>query len=432
MTQSTKCCVIGAGRIGLPISVSLALAGHDVIILENDRFRVKSLNNGVAPFYEEGMSEPLEKLVRENKIIATYDKQRIEECEVIISAIGTGLGEDNLPDLDSIETLLEILTPHVQKGSILILKTTLPLGMTDLIANKLSISTKMLLDEELMVAFSPERIVEGSAMKEIKNLPKIIGGIGPKSTKMATQILSSLGGDMIIVSNPKTAEMCKLLDNSYRMTRFGFAADIAAVASFNGINAYEAIKASNKGYSRNNIPMPSIGVSGYCLTKDPYYLDAGAPHIWEDRGFPSTWISARRAADNQTKDAFIRIKNQLDNNLKGKLIIIGGITYKENIDDIRLSHGRILLELLKAEGARIKIWDNVTKMKNVDGIEVYDDHKVLLKSDCLVITVPHFEFIKWNKNKQSISNMRNKLIFDGWGIIDNFDNKDLLLIGTGR
>jgi len=431
MGKAIRCCVIGAGRIGLPISISLALAVHDITILEKDSFRVAMINNGKVPFHEAEMEESLRYMKDEDRIRATTNAEIIKDCEIIVSAIGTGLNEDGSPDLDSIEQLLNIISPNFVKGSLIILKTTLPIGMTDLITKKLCELTNLKMDEDVLVAFSPERIVEGKAMEELRTLPKIIGGVGPKSTEKAKQFLSTLGGEIIIVKNTKTAEMCKLLDNSYRMTRFGFAADVASIAVINGIDAYEAINAANSDYPRNNIPLPSIGVSGYCLTKDPYYLDTAAPEIWKNRGFPSTWITARRAADIQIKEAFNRIRQELGG-VESKVIVIGGITYKEDVDDTRLSHGRELVKLFLEAGAEVRIWDPIALDKIILDIEVNKTEECLVLADCLVVTVPHSKFIDWAKHKKGIDKMRKKFIFDGWGIFPRDGDKKIKSKGTGR
>jgi len=432
MQQPMGCLVIGAGRIGLPISVSLALSGNKVTILEKDIEKISILKKGISPFYEESMAEPLKDLVESNKLHITNDVKEIRSNSVIISAIGTSVGEDGTPDLEVLDDLIDMIAPHFPRFGLLILKTTLPIGMTELIAAKLSKKTGFELDKELYVAFSPERIVEGRAMEELRTLPKIIGGVGPNSNAKAEQIIKTLGGEIITVKDSKTAELCKLLDNSYRMTRFGFSADVALVASENGINAYDAIDAANKGYDRNNIPYPSIGVSGYCLTKDPYYLDIGAKDIWKNRGFPSTWLTARMAADKQIEFAYDKIIQQFNGKIENKIIVIGGITYKENVDDTRLSHGRELLKMFENSGASVRIWDNMANESEIDGTKIFKDYNALKGADCLIITVPHEEFISWNNKKQGLEEMKNKFIFDGWGIITQEKERNIIILGTGR
>ena len=430
MRSVGKTCVIGAGRIGLPISVSLASKGCEVMILEIDSEKCDMINNSVSPFYEEGMEERLENAISGGFLKATTDSSILSECNVIISAIGTGISE-GVPDVSGIDSLVAIISPHIVPGDIFILKTTLPIGTTSIIAKKIADNSGLILDESLLVAFCPERIVEGKAIEELETLPKIVGGIGPNSSKRAKEVMAIFGSEVIEVSDSNTAEMCKLIDNSYRMTRFGFAADIAAVSWRNEIDAYEAIRAANRGYARNNVPLPSVGVSGYCLTKDPFYLDSGGREIWEERGFSSTWITARRAADFQITEAVGRISEYLSDKVDFPKVVVAGVTYKENVDDTRLSHGREIAKSLKSMNYDVTFWDPVTSEYEIDGIVVSPSNECIEGVDCIIFTVPHNEFIEWNREKLSLDSMRTGFIFDGWGIIS--DAPDFVkLIGTGR
>ena len=432
MSEWNRFCVIGAGRIGLPISVRLSEVGCSVRILEVNEERVLEINSSRAPFFEEGMQESLSAGVGNGTLEATSDQSVISDCNVIISAIGTGINDDGTPDIDSLEDLVEMLATFLSNGDLLILKTTLPIGTTERISKMLSKRTGLKLDDELMVAFCPERIVEGKAMHELATLPKIVGGIGEKSADRASSVMGLFGGNVVRVSNSRTAEMCKLLDNAYRMTRFGFSADVASVAWRNGIDAFEAIEASNRDYERNNIPLPSVGVSGYCLTKDPYYLDAGAKNLWSSRDFPSTWINARHAADWQINEAIERISDELPAGGADSKIVVAGVTYKEDVDDIRMSHGVEIGEKLIERGYEVNWWDPVTSMDEISGLTVSDGPECLAGSDLLIITVPHLEFLKWSETAEELEIMRTKIIFDGWGVFNNFERDGVRYIGTGR
>ena len=224
----------------------------------------------------------------------------------------------------------------------------------------------------------------------------------------------------------------KLIDNAYRMTRFGFSSDVALVASQNGINAYEAINASNLDYERNNIPLPSVGVSGYCLTKDPHYLEASGGDIWEKRGFNSTWINARKSADYQLEHAIEEMSRSLGG-VSGKIIVIAGLTYKENVDDTRESHGVHLCNRFLELGAKVRSWEpNLSKI-GIQDVENFHDESCLNGADGVIFTVPHKEFIEWKDNPVGVKEMRYGLIFDGWGIIEKEQLPDKIsLIGTGK
>jgi len=424
--------VIGGGRIGLPISVRLSEVGCLVDILEIDENRVSTINSSTSPFFEEGMQKSLSQGVQGGRLRATTEPKVMSECNIIISAIGTGINDDGSPEIGSIESLVGLISPNLRKGDLLILKTTLPIGTTERVAAMLSESSGLELDRELLVAFCPERIVEGKAMFELATLPKIVGGVGENSTKRAGEVMELFGGEVIEVSNSRTSEMCKLLDNAYRMTRFGFSADVAAVAQRTGINAFEAIKAANKGYSRNDIPLPSIGVSGYCLTKDPYYLDSSAQSFWKQRGFPSTWIAARMAADLQTQEAVRILREEFDDSLGDKIIVVAGVTYKEDVDDTRLSHGREIISALSPLCSEVRIWDPLAAEETVDGLPVQRNPSPVIGSDCLLFTVPHGDFVSWSENPKECYQMRTRLIFDGWGIFsDNTELEGVKVIGTG-
>ena len=432
METPTNVCVIGGGRIGLPISVSLAQRGMKVRLLDIDQNRCKAINESNSPFYEPEMQEALEFAVLEGRLIATTDPSCVAKSEVIISAIGTGITDDGEPDIQSIRNLSEMIHPHLKPESLLILKTTLPIGSTRKIADSLAEKSGFFLERDLFVAFSPERIVEGKAMEELRSLPKIVGGVGPKSTEIASKFMSKFGGRVVKVSSSETAEMCKLIDNAYRMTRFGFSSDVALVASQNGINAYEAINASNLDYERNNIPLPSVGVSGYCLTKDPHYLEASGGDIWEKRGFNSTWINARKSADYQLEHAIEEIGKSLTG-VSGKIIVIAGLTYKENVDDIRESHGIYLSKRFLELDAEVRSWEPNLPIGGDLHIENFHDESCLDGADGVIFTVPHKEFIEWRDDPKGVESMRNGLIFDGWGIIheEKMPN-EIIVKGTGK
>jgi nucleotide sugar dehydrogenase len=416
-----------------------------VTIVDIAASTIDSINSGTAPFEEPGMADALRTHVESGQLDATISPATVvSEAEVVLCAIGTGLHQDGTPDLSNLESFIESIGGSLNSGTLVVFKTTLPIGTTELLAKHLAQASGMVLDEELLVCFSPERIVEGKAMLEMKTLPKIVGGIGPSSKAAGAAFYETIGGRIITVSNTRTAELCKLLDNSYRMTRFGFSSDIAALARANEIDAYEAISAANEDYARNSIPLPSMGVSGYCLTKDPLYLDMAAGDLVARRGFPTVWMAARRAADDlmlTSRDSILAAVGDIEH----PIIVVGGITYKENVQDVRESHGLALAEELRdavgatgaarADGAteatgagevqsiglQVRVWDPCLGNCTVSGFEVQADAaEVLAGADMLVITVPHSEFVSLANDRETLekilNSMRSVRIHDGWGI----------------
>lgn len=417
--------VIGGGRIGLPLALTAAGAGHRTTVLEADAARVGAIMTATPPFDEPGMPEAMTELRESGHIDATLDRAILRQADVVLCAIGTGMTPLGEPDLSGLEALVDTIAEHLQPGVLVVFKTTLPLGTTERMADRLSKAAGLPPDQDLLVCFSPERIVEGRAMSEMKRLPKIIGGIGPRSQAAGEAFFSTIGGDIVAVSGARTAELCKLLDNAYRMTRFGFASDVATVARAHGIDAYEAITAANHDYGRNSIPLPSMGVSGYCLTKDPRYLDAGAADL-KQRAFPSTWMAARRAADDQLERAAHDIVAHLASNpedtgsVSGR-VVIAGLTYKEDVEDTRESHGLVLAKLLQGHGCEVVGWDPLLPVADIEGIPNHTDAALALAgAEIVAFTVPHAAFRQLAADDArlaaALQPMATKRIYDGWGI----------------
>ncbi len=412
--------VIGGGRIGLPMAVTAAESGHRVTVIDISEAAVHAIAAGTAPFDEPGMAEPLARHVEAGTLTASRDPEAVGDAEVVLCAIGTGLNRDGTPDLSNLESLAGSIGPHLGTGTLFVFKTTLPIGTTELLAEMLADVSGLTLDEDLLVCFSPERIVEGKAMQEMRSLPKIVGGIGEASRQAGVEFYGTIGGTVIPVADTRTAELCKLLDNSYRMTRFGFASDVAALARANGIDAYEAIRAANQEYARNSIPLPSMGVSGYCLTKDPLYLDMAAGGMVDRRGFPTVWMAARRAADDLMETSRGAVLDAVSD-IVSPVITVGGITYKENVADIRQSHGLQLAEDLRSAGVEVRVWDPCLGDCTVNGFAVTGDARAALTGvDMLVITVPHRQFVELAESSaelaRTLSQMRSLRIHDGWGV----------------
>jgi nucleotide sugar dehydrogenase len=413
--------VIGGGRIGLPMAVTAALSGHQVTVLEQDPARAAAITAAQAPFEEPEMQEGLSKAVAAGDLAASLDISSVSAAQVVLCAIGTGISAEDVPDISGLEAVVAGLGQYLTVGVLVVFKTTLPIGTTATMADRMTQSSGLKLDSELRVCFSPERIVEGKAMQEMRELPKIVGGIGPQSQAAGLEFYSTIGGELVPVSDSQTAELCKLMDNSWRMTRFGFASDVATLARWNGIDAYEAIQAANRDYPRNAIPLPSVGVSGYCLTKDPRYLEAAGREGFATRGFPSTWMAARRAADHHLEQAVTYICSWLEQNSKQGRVVIAGLTYKEDVADTRESHGIELSRMLQEQGCEVVGWDPQLGDCEESGVQVFAEPEPALEgADMVVFTVPHSDFKALSTDVERLvallSHMRTRAIFDGWGI----------------
>lgn len=437
----TNICIIGLGRIGLPLALVSAKAGHVVIGVENNLKRISDISNN--NFYEpqKDLKQRFLKDVNGKNFFISNDlKTALQKSEIILITIGTSITHEKTPDLSALYRLVDDICKNLEniKSKLFIFKTTLPIGTTRKIINIIEEKTSLKCEKDFFAAFSPERVLGDKAIVEMQSLPKIIGALDKESSRKTAEFYKTIGGKIIIVDNPETAELIKLIDNAYRQTMFAFANDIALIAERYGLDAYEVIRAANDSYPRNNVPQPSSGVGGYCLTKDPLYLEASFKDVAKERGFPSVWYSARRTNDYMpihVVDLLDREFTRICKSLKGANVLVCGISYKENTDDFRSSHGIDIANKLKKMGANVFIWDPKVRWLDLKYSRIDNPDKVIENIDALIFTVKHDEFVKLNENNEILKllkKMRTPIIIDGWGIFRNLrSKKNIRYIGIG-
>ena len=255
--------------------------------------------------------------------------------------------------------------------------------------------------------------MEGKAVKEEHGLPKIVGCYNDEGFTRVKRFFKKIGGEIIRVSNPRTAEFIKLIDNSWRNTRFAFANELAFLADTNEINVMEAIESANNGYERNEIPRPGP-VSGYCLGKDPYLLELAFEETAEKRGFGSVWFYGRKANDWLNENIVTKVK--------GKNILVAGLSFKENIDDFRYSHAIEIVRMLLEKGYNVKVCDpflnenyyTILPDDIKDKVKGYTSFNEALDKDIntIIFTTRHDEF----KNVDIKNIPENVKIIDLWNI----------------
>lgn len=428
-----KISVFALGRTGLPLSLVCADSGFDVIGIDINKELVQQIKNGELPFYEPGMKELLDKYLNKSFFPTTEITNDVKNSEYFVIAIGTKFSK--YPERASLTNLFEVIDKIIEiglKNKTLIFRVTLPIGTTDKIKERIE-KTGLKEGNDFFLAFVPERIMEGKAINEEKNLPKIIGCYNDKSFEKVKNFFEKIGGEIVRVSNPKVAEAVKLVDNSWRNMRFAFANEIAFLSDVNKVNALEILKAANKGYERNGIPMPGP-VSGYCLGKDPYLLEIAFDKVIV-RGFNSVWFYARQSNDWLCK--------KIVEEVKGKSVLVAGLTFKQDIDDFRNSHSIDIIELLLSEGFNVIVTDpyldkttytrlpehldkNVEKMDFLNGIK---------KADTIVFATAHKDYRNFNAMELLRNVKKDAKIIDLWNIFegkaDNLKNLDYIGLGRG-
>lgn len=445
--------VIGLGRIGLPHSLVSAHFGNSVFGIESNQEVISSLKNSKPSFREEGISE----LLLENlgsRFFVVDDLSFVKKSDVVIVAIGINyVNGERRANLAPLIELCDNISPYLEGGKLLVFRTTMPIGTTDMLTARLEGRTGLKEGRDFHVVFCPERLVEGHAIQEEMTLPKIIGAYSDQGFELARQYFEKIGGGEIIrSSNPRAAELTKLVDNSWRQLSFSFSNDLALLCENLNLDVLEVIQSANKGYKRNNIQPPSCGVSGYCLTKDPYLLEDSFEEIAKERGFNSVWYYGRRANDyitTRTYHKVIELYKKYKQDSRPVRILVAGLAFKEDTDDFRFSHGVNLIKMLSAHKEfEVKAFDpflneNTSSNNPYVSIVNYEenvtrnDQSTLVSSknfldcvseqDVVVFTVKHREFVELAENggtQAMVEKMRKPaIIIDGWNI---FANNELL------
>jgi UDP-N-acetyl-D-mannosaminuronic acid dehydrogenase len=361
---------VGLGRIGLPQSLVFAQHGHIVYGYDEDPALVGQLNKGQAPFHEPRLDELLNKHVGKGFLPVDDWRPILPRVDTVMIALGTAapdsascLSDHGRGDLDGIiEVVAGLLDPAAgaSPGLLVVFRTTLPLGSVDIMRAAVEQRHGLVEGRDFHFAFVPERLVEGQAIAEEEALPKIVGTYSDTTFERVAALLGSVGGRVIRVRDPLTAEFCKLTDNAYRSTMFAFSNDLALLASRLGLDAAEIVAAVNADYGRNRVPRPGF-VSGYCLTKDPYLLEYRFKEIADERGTQSVWYYGRRANDHLVEHAAERIAVRcaaLGIVPQQATVCVLGLSFKEDVDDFRMSHSVLLVERLLQSGfSRLRCYD---------------------------------------------------------------------------
>lgn len=430
--------VFGLGRIGLPISLVCADSGFQVTGIDINKELINSIRKNKIPFNEPGLEKLLKKHLNKNFIPKLPEEniyKDIKKADYIMIAVGTGFARyPEKPNLSRLFSIVDQIINTGIKNKTIILRVTLPIGTSDEIIKTIENKTSLKAGKDFFFAFVPERIMEGKAVEEEKKLPKIIGAYSDKDFEKVSSFFKKIGGEIVRVSNPRTAELIKLIDNSWRNNRFAFANELAFLADANNIDVIEAINSANKGYKRNQIPTPGP-VSGYCLGKDPYLLELAFAEIAKQRGFNSVWYIGRQAND--------WLYEKVIEEIKGKKILIAGLTFKENIDDFRYSHSIEIIKKLLTKDYSIYVTDpfldenTYTKLpEEIDSkVKKYDSIEKATKEDVdtIVLTVRHKEFqnINWDKILKNIK--KTVKVVDLWNMYPELrNNKKVEYKGFGR
>jgi len=415
-SNNAAVCVLGLGRVGLPLSVVFANSGLDVIGVDIDADKVQKINRGEAPFRENKLEEYLRKALESKKFYATAEsKNGIARADIVIVTVGTPSTAQYTMDYSQLHGALE----EISKGELLTkavgFRCTLAPGtINNLAIPYLEQKSGLKVGVDFALAMCPERILEGHAIDELYNLPEIVGGVNDVSNAIFAELFKKINPKKAILhTTPTGAELAKLFTNIYRYVSFALANEFAIWAEMYGEDAHKIIKVANYDYPRCNIPKPGF-VGGPCLGKDGFLLDNNTTFS----SIISTAWKMNEAVPQYVAESLRRKIGQL----YGRRISVLGLAYKAGSDDTRLSPCIKLVEILKGYGATVLVHDpHVPNTLTID--------KALENPDAVVIAVNHPEFSQLAKR---IDESSCELIYDVWGIFDASDFQRALYVRFGR
>jgi UDP-N-acetyl-D-mannosaminuronic acid dehydrogenase len=357
--------VIGLGYVGLTLAVALARRGVQVFGIERRQDVVDMTMSGTPHFSEVGLADALSAVVGNGLLQASTELTGFPACDYYVITVGTPLnGETHLPRLDMIETAAGQVADHLSDGATVILRSTVQIGTTRQIV-------KPVLDragKNYSLSMCPERTLEGDALRELATLPQIIGGIDEVSADRAASLFSRLTHTIVRVDNPETAEMIKLVDNTYRDVTFAFGNEVARACVALGINGHDVIKFGKLGYTRTNVAKPGL-VGGPCLEKDPHIL----MHSLKGHGLDLEITRASRLINErqpgETVAAVLDIAEQRHGG-KPLNVAVLGLAFKgiPETDDLRGSMAYRVIDALHASSrvGEIRLFDPVVDRETLD------------------------------------------------------------------
>jgi UDP-N-acetyl-D-glucosamine dehydrogenase len=390
--------VIGLGYVGLPLIVEFGLKGFRGIGFEVDRKKVEQINDGTS-YIVDVPDENVKKCVDAGDLTATTDFGRLAECDAIIICVPTPLRKTKDPDMSYIIAAGEEIQGYMRRCQLVILESTTYPGTTDEVLQPMFEEKGFKLDEDFLLAFSPERVDPGNPQFQTHNIPKVVGGVGEDSTEVATLLYSQIVDNVHPVSSARVAEACKLWENTFRAVNIGMANEMARLCNTLGIDTWEVVRAAATKPFGFMPFYPGPGIGGHCIPLDPHYLS------WKARqhGFDSQFISLAEQINSGMPAYVVRLVsnalNDVRKSVNGSKILVLGVAYKKDIDDMRESPALSIIDLLRARGADITYHDPFVPEVTFDhsytigagdalkNTELTDD--LIQSSDCVIICTEH-------------------------------------------
>ena len=412
-SRSARIGVIGLGYVGLPLAVEFAKAGFRVTGFEIDAKRVGILNSGRSYIQDVPTSE-VRHLVREGRLNATLDFDDLRSMDAIEICVPTPLRKTKDPDVSYIIAAVQEIAPRLKSGQLVVLESTTYPGTTDELVRPMLEEKGMRAGKDYFLAFSPERVDPGNAKFNTRNIPKVTGGHTPACSDAVATLYGHIFDKVVPVTSTQVAETVKLLENTFRSVNIGLVNEIALMCDKLGIDVWEVIDAAATKPFGFMPFYPGPGLGGHCIPIDPFYLS------WKARqsGFEARFIELAGAVNGNMPHHVVHIVSNALNakkrSVRGAKVLILGMAYKADIDDVRESPSLDIMELLEKEGANVSFCDlYVPSIKHGGGVKKAAPFRAstLKSADCVIIATAHknFDYGLVSRHAKTIVDCRNAL-----------------------
>ena len=412
--------VVGLGYVGLPLLVEFAHQGFQATGFEVDQEKADQINSGTS-YIGDVSSSAVKELVDAKKLRATTNFDHLAECDAVIICVPTPLRKTKEPDVSYILAATEEIRQRLHKGQLIILESTTYPGTTDEVLLPIFSETGLKLDEDFLLAFSPERVDPGNPQFQTHNIPKVVGGVTDDSTAAAAHLYSQIVKDVHAVSSARVAETAKLLENTFRAVNIGMANEMARLCYALNIDTWEVIRAAATKPFGFMPFYPGPGIGGHCIPLDPHYLS------WKARqhGFDSRFIGLAEEVNSRMPEHVVQLVadglNDESKAMKGSRVLLLGVAYKKDINDVRESPALSIIDRLRAKGANVQYHDPFVSEIRFDdahtegggdplqSVELTDEE--LGKADCVVIVTDHsgIDYVRVCKLTPLVVDTRNAL-----------------------
>ena len=414
-THKAKVGIIGLGYVGLPLAVEFAEAGFNVIGLDVNEKKVDTLNQGTS-YIPDIPTERLKPLVESGKLYATSSYEDMRQVDAISVCVPTPLRKTKDPDMSYVIDAINSIVEISHQSMLIILESTTYPGTTEELVRPRLKNAGFVVGEDVFIAFSPERIDPGNMTYGVRNTPKVVGGVTEHCTEVAVTLYETVVDTVVPVSSPTAAEMVKLLENTFRAVNIGLVNEMALMCDKLGIDTWEVIEAANSKPFGFMAFYPGPGLGGHCIPVDPHYLS------WKLKTLNYTARFIELASEVNTSMPLYVVEkvtdtlNEFGKAVRGSKILVLGVAYKRDVDDVRESPALDVISLLMGKGADICYNDPYVPSVRLEGLAGEEQMsstpystELLQSVDCVVIITDHknYDWQEVRDHSQAIVDTRH-------------------------